>query len=503
MNINAPSLQSELLQPLTESIRSGYNGALLICGASTETTPPLTDHSIVRQVEPKPKQSKLNVTLHLNAVCSCLFSVSVEWKLNPEQVESDVCRSRLQLFSLAGGASRTDLRGVSPLVRVLEQMPNSAAVSDNLLSFLLKDALTGNNRTSLVYCIKPQGLLDDETPSALDLAQKLRRLVTKPSISRWSPKATEREIRERIMDLQNGIMSQGESGVNKIYKLAELTQNLQIVKNQSWEKRMEESEKIKVQLEHCKSSQSNEPFFRGHRTDHRETTDTRARLEDQLREELEEHIKEGKGSVEGVQERVARIQQLKDALREETLKSGAFPGQFQLRQQSQLEHNEAQQRRRQLKEDHGRLIQEEVAMMERDLAPEQLSAASPQRELLVLSRERRVLVLQTEALRAEARQAERDLQDQHHRHQAELHCLRDESLQVFRAFRQVCEEQRKTSESRYTSVLLEAVQDAIYLSAQNQQLQADNKQLRKALDTLKDTLTVRGDPMADLINQQQ
>lgn len=54
----------------------------------------------------------------------------------------------------------------------------------------------------------------------------------------------------------------------------------------------------------------------------------------------------------------------------------------------------------------------------------------PHRELLVLSRERRVLVLQMEALRAEAQQAERDLQNQHLRHQTELQRLRDESLQV-------------------------------------------------------------------------
>lgn len=43
-----------------------------------------------------------------------MFSVVLERKLHPEQEkseESDVCRSRLQLFHLAGGASRTDLRG--------------------------------------------------------------------------------------------------------------------------------------------------------------------------------------------------------------------------------------------------------------------------------------------------------------------------------------------------------------------------------------------------------
>uniref|UniRef100_A0A3Q3JJE8 Uncharacterized protein n=1 Tax=Monopterus albus TaxID=43700 RepID=A0A3Q3JJE8_MONAL len=170
---------------------------------------------------------------------------------------------------------------------------------------------------------------------------------------------------------------------------------------------------------------------------------------------------EGKGSVEKVKERVARIQQLKEALREE----------------SQLEYNKAQERRRQLKEDHGRLIQEEAEKMESELAQKQQLTEGPQRELLVLTRERRILVLQIEALRAEALQAERDLQDQHHRHQTELQCLREESLQVFRVFRQVSEEQRKMSEGRYRNVLLEAVQDAVYLSAQNQQLQADNKQL--------------------------
>lgn len=569
---NIETLHSELLQPLTVSISSGYNGALLLCGASTEAIRGLTDRSIVRQVLTNLFSSiKSQVTveyflsvsflqfypdgsamdlLSLNkqplqfiahpvlgslveGVCevcvgsaeeaytlyetcretmrtnanpissrsSSLFSVAVEWKLDPEQVESDVCHSRLQLFSLAGGASRTDLKGISPLAKVLNQMPNTAD-SDSLLPLLLKDALTGNNRTWLIYCINPQSLLDDETPSALDLAKKVGNLVTRAATSCWNPRASEQEIRESILELQNMIMSHGESEVHNIYKLAELTRNLQIVKNQSWEKRKEESEKIKEKLKSGKSSTGNQQFSWGHHADRRESSETMKQLQDQLKQEMEEHIREGKGSAEKVQERVVRIQQLKDALREETLKSGAVTGKSQLFQQSQSEYNEAEERRRQLKEDHGRLIQEEVAKMERDLAQEQLPTDGPQKELLVLSRERQVLVMQIEALRAEAQQAERDLQDQHHRHQTELHCLREESLQVFRVFRQVSEEQRKISEARYRSVLLEAVQDAIYLSAQNQQLQADNKKLSKALREIKDSLAVRGDPMAELISQQ-
>ncbi|XP_039975528.1 uncharacterized protein LOC120785160 [Xiphias gladius] len=299
------------------------------------------------------------------------------------------------------------------------------------------------------------------------------------------------------MDLQTAMMSQGENEAHNTCRLAELTQSLQIVKNQSWEKRREVSKQIKSKTQSCQTPNSN-----WHSGYHRDSTDAMKHLQDQLKQEMEEHIREGKGSVEKVQERAARIQQLKETLREKTPKNGAVTEKSDLCQQSQLEYNKAKERRRQLKEDHGRLIQEEVEKMERDLAQETLLTEGPQRELLVLTRERQVLVLQIEAWRTEALQAERDLQDQYDRHQTELHCLREESLQVFRMFRQVSEEQRKSSEGRYRSVLLEAVQDAVYLSAQNQQLQADNKQICKALGELKDALAVRGDPKAELLSQQ-
>jgi len=55
LTLNVQSLHSEVLQPLAGSVSSGYNGTLLICGVNTETTRALTDHGIIRQVEPKPK----------------------------------------------------------------------------------------------------------------------------------------------------------------------------------------------------------------------------------------------------------------------------------------------------------------------------------------------------------------------------------------------------------------------------------------------------------------
>ncbi|XP_076021125.1 uncharacterized protein LOC143011986 [Genypterus blacodes] len=367
-------------------------------------------------------------------------------------------------------------------------------MSDKLLPFLLNDALTGNSRAVLIYCIHPQGVLDDETPSALAVAQKVRGLVTEATVCHWSPRAAEQKIRDDIMDLRARMMSQGDHAVDDTYRLAELMQHLQIVKNQSWEKRKDDSEKIKGKIKSRQSSHgprhsSGDPVSLG----------TMKHLQDQLRQEMEEHIREGKGNVEDVQKRVMRIQQLRETLREETAKHRVTQEKSDTSQQ--VEHEKAQERRQQVKEEHGRLIQAEVEKMERELAQEQTEG--PQRELLVLSRERQVLAVQMEALRTEAQQAEGEMEDQYDRHQTELHCLREESLQVFRVFRQVSEEQKRMSESRYRSVLLEAVQDAVYLSAQNQQLQAENKQLRKALGELKDALAVHGDPMSGLLPQQQ
>nr|XP_040029433.1 osmotic avoidance abnormal protein 3 isoform X3 [Gasterosteus aculeatus aculeatus] len=571
---NIQSLHPEFLQPLTESTSGGYNAALLICGASTEEINALIDQTIIRQVLAdllgrmssqgeeelfvsvsfvqfypdgnavdllNPSGKTLELVLHpvlgslvggLCEVCVCsaeeacalyetcrealkadaaavlkrcssLFSVAVERKLHPQEEQSEICRSRLQLFRLAGGASRTDLRGVCPLVKVVDQTQREAATSEKILPVLLDDALRGNSRTALIYCISPQGLLDDETPAALALAQKARGLVTAATVDRWCPRATEQKIRDDIAEQRNAMMSQGESDVQHTVKLAGLTRDLQVVKNQSWEKRREESKKIKDKRQTCRTPKRNV-----HSGDRRAGSDTVIYLQAQLNKEMEEHIREGKGDVEKVQERVGRIQQLSAALRGETQEAAAENS--DLCQQSQLEYSKSQEQRRRLKEDHWRLLQEEVEKMERDFAQEQLPTEGLQRELLVLTRERRVLVLQIEALRAEAQQAERDLHHQYKNHQAELRGHREESLevrehsfpfnlpcykldsplppgvwipQVFRVFRQVSEEQRRTSEGRYRSVLLEAVQDAVYLSAQNQQLQADNKQLRKGRRT--------------------
>ncbi|XP_061899800.1 uncharacterized protein si:dkey-201i24.3 isoform X2 [Entelurus aequoreus] len=397
--------------------------------------------------------------------------MTVEWKVHAGEVDLQLCRSRLQLFNLVGGACRTDPTGVNPLLAAVDQTPGQVMPTHPLLPCLLRDALTGSSRTTLIYFLQPQGDMDGETLSALSLAEKVQRLSTKAAACCWRPGETERELRGCVTTLRRVMMAKaGSEACDDTLRLAELVQNLQIVKDQAWERRRKESEGIQFKCAALSGKSLDTPS-----------------LQEELRQEMEAHIKEDRESVEKVQERITKILQVRESLREK--KTAAIKCDLCLQQ---LEGRHAHGRRRQVKELGGRLIQQEVEKMEQDLAKEQLPSHGVQRDLLVLSRERQVLVLQMEALRAEAQQAQKDLQDHNEKHQSEMHELREESLQVLRRFHESSEDVRRISEVRYRSVILEAVQDAVYLSAQNQQLQADNKQLLHALGELKDTLTKRG-----------
>ncbi|XP_061542606.1 uncharacterized protein si:dkey-201i24.3 isoform X5 [Phycodurus eques] len=534
----------KLLRPLTECTCGGYSGSLLICGASMENISTLIDDVIIKQLLTNafsgvmsPVKEELFIAVsylqfHPDGSTVDLFNHDTQTlELIPHPVLGGVIRGlgescvgsaeeAYTLYKTCREAQRAKEEfistSVNPLLKVMDQIPSEATKTDPLLHFLLSDALTGNSRTALIYCIQPQDGLDDETRSALALAQKVKRFLTRASVCCWSPEKTQQEIRGRIMELRHAMMSDASNGTYNIHRLAELIQSLQIVKEQSWEKKRHESERIQFKFRVPQKGQTDGHLSAGHSIDATRGSDSVECLQTELRQEMEAHVREDGGSADKVQERVTRILQLREALREETMKNISAEECdlcLQLNEEYQLEDCHAHERRRQLKELSGRLIQQEMEKMERDLAREQLPSEGVRRELLVMSRERQVLVLQMEALREEAQQAHKDLQEQRHNHQSELRRLREESLQVFRSFHESSEDLRM-SEARYRSVLLEAVHDAVYQSAQNQQLRADNKQLRKgvciytciierslyvlltfcftALGELKDTLTKQG-----------
>ncbi|XP_057182624.1 myosin-7B isoform X2 [Triplophysa rosa] len=187
-----------------------------------------------------------------------------------------------------------------------------------------------------------------------------------------------------------------------------------------------------------------------------------------LTQEVDLHVTEGRVGVQKNQERVTHIRQLREHLHKESNQSGCST--------SAVEHEKLLECRMRQRETHERVIEDELMKMEREL--EELQVEGVEGELFYLRRERCILVLQLEALRRENQQAHQDLETQYIQHQLQLNTVREESLRVFRTFREVLEEQKRTSEGRYRTLLIDAIQDAVHLSNKNLQLQEELQQLR-------------------------
>ncbi|XP_068837187.1 uncharacterized protein [Capricornis sumatraensis] len=145
----------------------------------------------------------------------------------------------------------------------------------------------------------------------------------------------------------------------------------------------------------------------------------------------------------------------------------------------------AQAQRHRLREQHQAWIQEEVKHMEQEeevVAGDQakgLLAEEDSKERQRWHREQTVLRCQLEALQAERDATEQDLTALYDLHVQAARAQTCHVLQVFRAWQGLCEEQAMTTEHHYRSLLAGILQDSISLATQNQELQAQNKQLRQ------------------------
>ncbi|XP_045857116.1 uncharacterized protein LOC123939259 [Meles meles] len=150
-----------------------------------------------------------------------------------------------------------------------------------------------------------------------------------------------------------------------------------------------------------------------------------------------------------------------------------------------LQFFSAQARRKRLHEQHQIWIQEELKHLEQEevVAGDQVKAlvvgkeASKERQRW--PREQTMLRLRLEALQAEQDTAEQDLAALYDLHVQAARAQTRHMLQVFRAWRRLWEEQAMTTEHHYRSLLAGVLQDNINLATQNQELQAQNQQLRQ------------------------
>ncbi|XP_035870371.1 uncharacterized protein LOC114510322 [Phyllostomus discolor] len=146
----------------------------------------------------------------------------------------------------------------------------------------------------------------------------------------------------------------------------------------------------------------------------------------------------------------------------------------------------AQARRQRLREQHQLWIQEELKHLDQEEAGDEIKGLVAGEEASTASqrwhREQAALRLQLEALQAERDTAEQDLVALYDLHVQATRAQTCHLLQVFRAWRGMWEEQTKTTEQRHRHLLAGILQDTINLAAQNQELQAQNRQLREGAD---------------------
>ncbi|XP_038652188.1 chromosome-associated kinesin KIF4B isoform X6 [Scyliorhinus canicula] len=150
----------------------------------------------------------------------------------------------------------------------------------------------------------------------------------------------------------------------------------------------------------------------------------------------------------------------------------------------------AMKRRSKLAEDNAALVQGELMRMERELQLHEAGSTVTADGTARLRREREVVVLQLVALRREKKEAEKDLQSMHQNYKTELENQKLKALQVLREFREASRLQLTALEKRYRKLLQDAIQDAVYLAAQKQQLELDKQHLKETIAELHDQLSV-------------
>ncbi|XP_041623417.1 uncharacterized protein LOC121497764 [Vulpes lagopus] len=147
----------------------------------------------------------------------------------------------------------------------------------------------------------------------------------------------------------------------------------------------------------------------------------------------------------------------------------------------------AQARKKRWHEWHQIRIQEELKHLEQEkVAGDQVKGLEAEKEdseeRQRWHREQRALRLQLEALQAEKDNAEQDLIALYELHVQAARAQTRHMLQVFRTWRRLWEEQAVTTEHHHHSLLAGVLQDNINLATQNQELRAQNQQLRKGID---------------------
>ncbi|KAM7162697.1 chromosome-associated kinesin KIF4A isoform 1-T1 [Macrochelys suwanniensis] len=170
------------------------------------------------------------------ATCASLFTLTMEQELEGCRRQ----RSAIRILEFPRGAGPC-VEPLSPLLRVLApgELPDDAG----FLPWILKRTLEGNNLTFLLVCLTLPDASGEEILSALSLAEQVRGLAKKVSPTHWDPAKAAWRQRAEIQELRAQLLSSSSRTAQEsvISQLRRVLRDLQVLKNQSWEKKKETS----------------------------------------------------------------------------------------------------------------------------------------------------------------------------------------------------------------------------------------------------------------------
>ncbi|ESO85910.1 hypothetical protein LOTGIDRAFT_235687 [Lottia gigantea] len=430
---------------------------------------------------------------------------------------------------------------------------------DSKITRLLQEMLSGNTITMMLAVVSPADKCYKQTLSTLEHAQMIRNVKNKVKLNVDDTQTVINELRNEISKLKDKIAASNEPKQEDVSKMEELVQDLQVAKKFSISEREKLSTKYAEDRKINLSKKGILEWVMG--SDKQGSVEVQEKLlllqkeKDQLtiqykdkrkiigdlKEELQNKITEyskftesGQKSESETKSRVNAIKTLKDKLKEETEKIKRIKDELNVlldKQQTERQNAQAQisalkgnanlrqkvevEERQRLEAENKTLIDEELDRIQMEIeskkADVQMQIAEGKTytveegkkleiELAELQAEKSVVTLKLHCLEKEKAHVSKELDEIYQLHHDELELQQLQHYQTFRQYRQMFEEQKVAIEQRYRVLLEEALQDAVYLSARNQEILQEQAPLKQQNAEMKDVITKLGGKIPPLEN---
>lgn len=471
-------------------------------------------------------------------------------------VRSVVCLADLAMGEVVGTSDPHAVAGLQGLMNVLSALGgpkkgSNVPFRDSAITRVLQDSFGGNAVTLMFAVVSPVDKVHKETLTSLQYASYAKSAKNHVKANMDETAEIIADLRDEIAKLRDKIASTSTPSRDDVQKLEDLVQDLQIAKMSTWAEREKLSKKVeeerKVNLankgildwvtdnmkkgnrelqEKMLILQKEKDVLTAQYSEKRSTVDG---LNEAVQRKIAEYSKyqdSGKLTDSETKKRVTAIHEIKEKLKKESeilkqIKSqlkdvaekqkeerdeaksqmSAMKGNTELRQQVEKEE------RLKVEKENRAMIADEMEKMKTEFETEKShiqlkltenKSYSTQEvshleiQLAEMKLEKPVTTMKIHLMEQEKERLVKELDDVYQVHKDELEFQRLRHLETFRAYREMFEEQKAALDQRYRQLLEDAIQDAVFLSSRNSELQEENQSLRQQNAEMRDSITKLG-----------